>query len=173
MRPTGCGRRTDRSAGSRARRSRCSGPSPTRRNQGVAARLEGNFAAAAAEVNNPTTPRTVDPVLAKMAVDVPVEFARFAGSPQYTAGLTAVAGTTVPLNHLWLELRQALLEEAAYQFDRAMLAINDANIPEAKRRLEQAARPQGIDLARLGDLGRLSRINRYLELIRRYERPAK
>jgi hypothetical protein len=141
--------------------------------QGVAARLEGNFAAAAAEVNNPTTPRTVDPVLAKMAVDVPVEFARFAGSPQYTAGLTAVAGTTVPLNHLWLELRQALLEEAAYQFDRAMLAINDANIPEAKRRLEQAARPQGIDLARLGDLGRLSRINRYLELIRRYERPAK
>ncbi len=141
--------------------------------QGVAARLEGNFAAAAAEAHNPIAPRTVDPKFARMAVDVPAEFARLGGSPRFTIALMAAIGSTAQLNDVWQEVRQALLEESAYQYDRAMLAINDANIPEARRRLEQALKPQGVDLARLDDPARLVRINRYLDLIRRSERPAK
>ncbi|HET6574364.1 MAG TPA: hypothetical protein VFG68_12215, partial [Fimbriiglobus sp.] len=64
-------------------------------------------------------------------------------------------------------VRQVFSKETEYQYDRAMLALSDGDIPEAKRRLEQAAKPQGIDLARVGDVDRLAQINRYLELIRR------
>ena len=81
-------------------------------------------------------------------------------------------GSPVGLHVSTFVVRQVLMDESTYQYERAMLALSDANIPEARRRLEQAAKPQGLDLARVGDVDRLAEINRYLELIRRANDPA-
>lgn len=126
---------------------------------GLALRLEGNFIAAA-ESFNAAAPPDLPPALHRLA-DVPLTAVRVSG---------AVAGATIigPTFEQRLQVQNVLKLEAAYQYDRAMLALCDADIPEARRRLEKAARPQGVDLARLGDPFGLVRIKQYLELIRQY-----
>jgi hypothetical protein len=126
---------------------------------GLALRLEGNFTAAA-ESFNAAAPPDLPPALRRLA-NVPLLAIRVSG---------AVAGATViaPTFEQRLQVQNVLKLEAAYQYDRAMLALCDADIPEARRRLEKAARPQGVDLARLGDPAGLVRIKRYLDLTRQY-----
>jgi tetratricopeptide (TPR) repeat protein len=137
--------------------------------RGIKYRLEGNYAAAA-EAADLSSPGPIDPSLIR----------QWETAPQLVAGLIGVAASPVATaSQLMggldlvqrLQVQQMLLQEAAYQYDRALLAVNDANIPEARRRFEQAARPHGVDLARLGDTARLGHINRYLELIRKYHGP--
>jgi hypothetical protein len=137
--------------------------------QGVQARLEGNFAAAAAAL--PGSPARIDPKFADVILGLPVEYARL-GNPQAATLVGALVGSPAGLHTGSLLVRQVLMDESTYQYERAMLALSDANTPEAKRRLEQAAKPQGLDLARVGDVNRLAQIKRYLELIRRADGPA-
>jgi hypothetical protein len=132
--------------------------------QGVKARLEGNFAAAAAAL--PRSPMTLDRESVDAILNLPVWYARL-GGPGTADLLGSVVGSPAGLHAGSFGVRQVLMDEATYQYERAMLALSDANIPEAKRRLEQAAKPQGLDLARVGDVNRLAQINRYLGLIRR------
>ncbi|HVK18174.1 MAG TPA: hypothetical protein VM533_14620, partial [Fimbriiglobus sp.] len=136
---------------------------------GVKSRLEGNFAAAAEAL--PRSPGTLDPKFSDTVLHLPVEFARLA-NPQLSNHLGPLIGGAVGLHASSYFVRQVLMDEATYQYERAMLALSDGNIPEAERRLKQAARPQGLDLGRVGDVNRLSQINRYLELIRRADTPA-
>jgi hypothetical protein len=135
--------------------------------KGVAARLEGNFAAAAESL--PHAPQQVDPKFAGAVLGLPVEYARL-GDPRATDLLGTVIGGPMALHAKSFDVRQRLMDEASYQYERAMLAISGADISEARRRLEQAAHPQGLDLARVGDVRRLAQINRYLELIRKANR---
>jgi hypothetical protein len=131
--------------------------------QGVKSRLSGNFAAAAAALPQP--PATIDAKTADVVLGLPVEYARL-GNPQLATLVGAVVGSPAGLHTSSFVVRQILMDESTYQYERAMLALSDGNVPEAKRRLEQAAKPQGLDLARVGDVNRLAQINRYLELIR-------
>jgi hypothetical protein len=61
-------------------------------------------------------------------------------------------------------IRPNLSLEAHFQFDRALMALVDGNIPEAERRFKLAQKPQGFDLAKL-DEARSDAISKYLELI--------
>lgn len=136
---------------------------------GVKARLEGNFAAAAESM--PRSPAPLDPNFSEAVLGLPVEYALL-GDPRAATVLGGLVGSPAGLHTGSLVVRQVLMDEATYQYERAMLAISDGNIPEARRRLEQAAKPQGFDLARVGDVNLLAQINRYLEMIRRANGPA-
>ena len=107
--------------------------------QGVKARLEGNFAAAAESM--PRSPAPLDRSFADAMLSLPADFVRL--DPQVSTIIGSVVGSPVGLHTGNFVVREVLAQEIAYQYDRAMLALSDANIPEARRRLEQAAKPQG------------------------------
>ena len=65
------------------------------------------------------------------------------------------------------QMSQVLKAEAGFHYNRAVLALQEGNMKEATARFEQALKPQGVDLAALGDEGTAKQINLYLRLIRK------
>lgn len=62
--------------------------------------------------------------------------------------------------------KEALLSTAFQQFDRGLLALGGGNNVEARKRMDMAGRPQGVELGRLSPV-LAERVNRYLRLLKR------
>jgi hypothetical protein len=148
--------------------------------QSIQYRLEGNYTALDQALNQGGVP-TFPADQVRVVAELPVVFLGATALAGPAAGLQGAA--LPPLNpqaspprlpvDAFLMLRQALATDAMYQYDRALVALAQGNIPEARRRLDLAAKPQGVGLDRLGDPARLGRINRYRQLIEKAQAPAK
>jgi hypothetical protein len=141
--------------------------------QSLRARLEGDYAAVA-EIQN----KTAMPTLKTTVSNLPLLAALRAPDVVERGGLAAVVGMPAlfqcgtPLDRAvneWRVVREVLAGEVAYQFDRGLLALLDGNVREARQRMEQALRPQGVDLSEQGGSLVKTRILWYLDVLRRYE----
>ncbi|MFO0847466.1 MAG: hypothetical protein U0871_02740 [Gemmataceae bacterium] len=142
--------------------------------QSVVPRLEGDYAAAADRFRSPPQPvspadverAVVTPPRELAAIIVPL-FASLGGGPAVSQ---EVVMGLLPLKAI--NDRDTLLATAVQQYDRGLLALCGGDNVEARRRLDQANRPQGVvDLARLSP-ALAERVARYQRLLRRYD-PAK
>ncbi len=148
--------------------------------QMAAARLEGNPGSPAAV--RPPPPGAPAPTAARVTWDPTA-----ARVPEVLVGLQALAGGTVApvvsdqagpsraplvgyLNRI-LQAREALQQESYASSDRALLALLDGNVADARGWLLDSLKPQGVPLAELGDAERAARAERYLRLIDRAATP--
>lgn len=142
-------------------------------------RLEGNYEALAESLGE-VGPQKADPVRLRAAAEfghVVEGSAAVAGPPVLVSGQMFDPRTTrrppvMPLDVIG-QTRMLLGYESAYQYDRAMAAVVRGDLAEAKRRLEFARAPQGVNLAKLNEYDRLGRIEMYLQMITRPESAAK
>ena len=142
--------------------------------QMVVARLEGNPGADNAVLARPAFAKvTYDPTAARL--------------PAVLAGLQALAGGPVALlrsdqatesrapilKHLNQigQAREQLVQESLVSYDRALLALVNGNVADAKGWLTETLSPQGVRLVDLGDAERAARAERYLQLIERAATP--
>lgn len=130
-----------------------------RRMQYQIARIRGNFRQAAellTELGGDRFPKIPDAAkgVATRVAERSLAHAAAGGFP----GIVAFGNVAGPA-------QQVLLSESNAQYTFGVFALSDGNIPEAKRRFEFAARPQGVPLADLGDPARAAEIERYLRLI--------
>jgi tetratricopeptide (TPR) repeat protein len=123
--------------------------------KGMAARLAGNYPAAAAARDAVRLPTLPPDEVERAVTQPPVLF--------LLGGLVGGADLAPKIGQM-LGIQELLRREADYYSDRAMLALAEGNIPEAERRLKQAARPQGIELGRV-DPERAAKVAGYLRLI--------
>lgn len=136
----------------------------------IRARLEGNTQAVIESLNQITLP-TIDPAYLRVASDpsfMPIAARAAAAKPIVIQTLEGMTGATLAVVRVWLGTRGPLIDEMMYHYDRAMLDLLDGNPNGARRRFEMAAKPQGVDLSKLGD-PHLPLILRYLELLRQPE----
>jgi hypothetical protein len=142
--------------------------------QSVVHRLVGNYGAAA-DLNR-TPPPALKPDDIEAALKAPSRELLERAMPWLTAVGGGLGGASALLPEVQDALfppkrqadKEALLATALQQFDRALLALSGGNNFEARRRLELAGRPQGIELSRLSPV-LAERVNRYLRLLRRYD----
>jgi hypothetical protein len=129
-------------------------------------RLEGNTQAVIESLNQVTL-GSLDPTSLQLVTEptLPPVAARASANARAFAGLLFTAGGTVGTLNAWLATRQVLLNEMVYHYDRALLDLLDGNPARARRRFEMAAKPQGVDLAKL-DEPQAALIQRYLDLLR-------
>ena len=146
--------------------------------KGLKHRLEGNYEALVESMNDTAPPRA-DAAAARAAADLGavIDTAVMVAGPVAMLSGGMFDRRTAPPPMMPVDAlagtRNLLGYESAYQYDRAMAALVRGDVSEAKRRLEAARSPQGIDLAKLGEFDRLARIELYLKMIARAESAGK
>jgi len=130
---------------------------------GIRSRLAGNYPAAAEALN-----ATKFPAHSKAEIEASLGQSQ---SPAFVGLMALIGPTDIPVRvGTAVNVLQDLYSESAFQYDRGLIALNQGNMGEAKRRFELALKPQeGADLGRFApDLA--IRVRDYLVLIRRAER---
>jgi len=142
--------------------------------QMVAARLEGNPGADNAVLPRPAFPKVAyDPTASRLPA-VLVGLQALAGSPVGLLQSEQAAASRAPiLRHLNQidQARAILLQNSAFSYDRAMLALLNGDTADARGWLTESLTPQGVKLADLGEVDRAARAERYLQLIDRAATP--
>jgi tetratricopeptide (TPR) repeat protein len=144
--------------------------------QGIVDRLAGNYKSAGESLTEAVArglPKLTPDELKVLTERLP---ALRADRPEFGGALVVVGGT--PALGAYVEslaparrTQAILFAEADFYFARGVYALYEGNVREATARFEQAAKPQGVDLAELGNPARAAEARRYLELIREAAKP--
>ncbi len=142
--------------------------------QMAVARLEGNPGADAAVLARPTFPKVAfDPTATRLPA-VLIGLQALAGGPVALLASDQAAQSRAPVLKYLNQIDQArdvLVQESQVSYDRAMLALLNGNVADAKGWLTESLTPQGVRLADLGDPERAARAERYLQLLERAATP--